>query len=147
MEKFSLGIAGDLWPRRRSCGFYQFYISLEMPLFSGKGVFGSWRRSERKAAKKKGNGCCSPRAAWYKSPGAPSLYAIYDTFFKRANIRQRGNSYTGVTSRSVIGRTRIENQTKLTQNSSNGRRSRQIFFHRSPFIEKEERYILHSNVY
>ena len=49
---------------------------------------------ERKAAKKKGNGC-SPRAAWYKSPGAPSLYAIYDTFFKRANIRQRGNSYTG----------------------------------------------------
>lgn len=48
----------------------------------------------RKEAKERKRGMARLGQRGIKA-GAPSLYAIYDTFFKRANIRQRGNNCTG----------------------------------------------------
>ena len=60
-------------------------------LTARKGVLGSrWRRERRQS--RRGTVRLGQRGI---KAGAPSLYAIYDTFFKRANIRQRGNSYRG----------------------------------------------------
>lgn len=47
--------------------------------------------------------------------GAPSLYAIYDTFFKRANIRQRGNNCTGHYDAPWLAARVLKTRTKLTK--------------------------------
>lgn len=104
-----------------------------MPLFSGKGVFGS---EERKAAKKKGNGAVRLGLHGIKAPVRLRFTQFMIRSLKGLTLGKEATATRAVTSRSVIGRTRIENQTKLTQNSSN---VLDKFFHRPSFIEKEER--------
>lgn len=59
-------------------------------LAARKGIFAAQRSRERQKSRR-GTACLGQRGI---KAGAPSLYAIYDTFFKRANIRQRGSDCT-----------------------------------------------------